>query len=79
MKVAVRLFGPLAERAGTAAIDVVPAAPSVGAVVDAVAAALPSLRLDASVRFALNTDYAPREAAVREGDVVSLIPPVGGG
>jgi len=79
MKVAVRLFGPLAERAGTTAIDVAPAAPTVGAVVDAALAALPALRLDASVRFALNTDYAPRDAAVREGDVVSLIPPVGGG
>jgi molybdopterin converting factor small subunit len=79
MKVPVRLFGPLAELAGTPTLDVSPAAPTVGAVVDAVAAALPKLRLDPSVRFALNTDYAPREAAVREGDVVSLIPPVGGG
>lgn len=79
MKVAVRLFGPLAEQAGTSAVEVVPAAPRVGAVVDAARAALPGLRVDASVRFALNTDYAPADAAVREGDVVSLIPPVGGG
>lgn len=79
MKVAVRLFGPLAEQASTSSLEVAVERPTVGAVVEAVGKALPALRLDPSVRFALNTEYATSDAAVRDGDVVSLIPPVGGG
>lgn len=79
MNVAVRLFGPLAEQASTSSLDVSVERATVAAVVEAVAKALPALRIDRSVRFALNTDYAGADAAVREGDVVSLIPPVGGG
>ena len=79
MKVAVQLFGPLAEQAGRSRIDVTLSGSTVGEVVAALAAAAPSLRLDRSVRFAVNTDYAESTAPVREGDVVSLIPPVGGG
>lgn len=77
MKVSVRLFGPLAEAASTSSLDVVVDRPTVGAVVEAVGKT--GLRIDRSVRFALNTDYAGAEELVREGDVVSLIPPVGGG
>ena len=77
MKVVVRLFGPLAEAASTSSLDVEVDRPTVGAVVEAVGKT--GLRIDASVRFALNTDYATSDAAVRAGDVVSLIPPVGGG
>jgi molybdopterin converting factor subunit 1 len=79
MKVAVQLFGPLAEQAGRPRIEVTVAGGTVGDVVAALAAAAPSLRIDRSVRFALNTDYVEPAAPVREGDVVSLIPPVGGG
>ena len=75
MKVAVQLFGPLAEAAGTARLEVETSDPTVAGVV----AALPNLRVDRSVRFAVNTDYAEPSASVREGDVVSLLPPVGGG
>jgi len=74
MKIAVQLFGPLAEQAGRARIDVTTS----GSTVADVLAAL-GLKLDPSVRFAVNTDYALPGAPVREGDVVSLIPPVGGG
>jgi len=74
MKVAVQLFGPLAEQAGRSRIDVT----TTGSTVRDVVAAL-NLQLDPSVRFAVNTDYAEAGATVREGDVVSLIPPVGGG
>jgi molybdopterin converting factor small subunit len=77
MKVSVRLFGPLAEAASRASLDVDVQRPTVGAVVEAVANT--GLKIDRSVKFALNTDYAGAEAVVREGDVVSLIPPVGGG
>ena len=77
MKVSVRLFGPLAESASTSSLDVVVDRPTVGAVVEAVAKT--GLRIDPSVKFAVNTDYAGAEDVVRPGDVVSLIPPVGGG
>ncbi|HVR85647.1 MAG TPA: MoaD/ThiS family protein [Planctomycetota bacterium] len=79
MKIAVQLFGPLAEQAGRSRIDLTLSGSTVDDVVAALAAASPSLRIDRSVRFAVNTDYAEPGAVVREGDVVSLIPPVGGG
>jgi molybdopterin converting factor subunit 1 len=79
MKVAVQLFGPLAEQAGLTRIEVQVTGATVQDVLAALAAAAPALKLDRSVRFAVNTDYAEPGAAVREGDTVSLIPPVGGG
>jgi molybdopterin converting factor small subunit len=79
MKVVVQLFGPLAEQAGLSRIAVTVTGSTVRDVLAAVAVAAPALRLDRTVRFAVNTDYAEAGAAVREGDTVSLIPPVGGG
>lgn len=78
MRVVVQLFGSLAEQAGRPRLDVTVERGTVAAVVDA-AAREAKLRIDPSVRFAVNTDYAAPDAAVREGDVVSLLPPVGGG
>lgn len=74
MKVVVQLFGPLAEQAGRSRLEVESTGPTVGDVVAAT-----GLKLDRSVRFALNTDYVGPDAVLKEGDVVSLIPPVGGG
>jgi molybdopterin synthase sulfur carrier subunit len=79
MKVAVQLFGPLAEQAGRSRIDIETSGSSLKDVLEAVSVTVPSLRIDRSVRYAVNTDYAEPSAPVREGDVVSLIPPVGGG
>jgi molybdopterin converting factor small subunit len=79
MKVAVQLFGPLAEQAGRSRIDIETSGSSLKDVVAALLVTVPALRVDRSVRYAINTDYAEPSAAVREGDVVSLIPPVGGG
>jgi molybdopterin converting factor subunit 1 len=79
MNIAVQLFGPLAEQAGCTRIDLEVSGSTVEDVVAALASASPSLKVDRSVRFAVNTDYAGPEAPVRDGDVVSLIPPVGGG
>ena len=79
MKVTVRLFGPLAEQAGRPRLEVSVSEPTVRSVIAAVAVAAPQLAVDRSVRFAVGTDYAEPDAPVREGDVVSLIPPVGGG
>lgn len=79
MKVTVQLFGPLAEQAGKARLEVTVSRATVEDVAAALSVAVPGLRIDRSVRFAVNTDYAAPGAALREGDVVSLIPPVGGG
>jgi molybdopterin converting factor subunit 1 len=79
MKVAVQLFGPLAEQAGLTRLEVQVTGATVQDALAALAAALPALKVDRSVRFAVNTDYAEPGAALREGDTVSLIPPVGGG
>ncbi len=74
MKIAVQLFGPLAEQEGRSRLEVTVTGSSVRDVVAAT-----GLKLDPSVRFARNTDYVGLEATLQEGDVVSLIPPVGGG
>lgn len=79
MKIAVQFFGPLAEQAGRTRIDIETSGNSLKDVLAALAVTVPALRLDRSVRYAINTDYAEPGAAVREGDTVSLIPPVGGG
>lgn len=70
-----RLFGFVAEKAGRREITVDVGEPAtVKSVVEATGLALPK-----SVRAAVNAKYADPKAAVRAGDVVSLIPPVGGG
>jgi molybdopterin converting factor small subunit len=79
MKVKVQLFGPLAEQAGRSSLEVTVSEGTVRSVVAAVAVAAPQLSVDRTVRFAVGTEYAESDAPVREGDVVSLIPPVGGG
>ena len=79
MKIRVRLFGPLAEQAGKASIELVVDGTTVRDIVGALVVAAPELKVDPSVRFAVNTDYAEPSTTVKEGDVVSLIPPVGGG
>jgi len=79
MKIAVQFFGPLAEQAGRSRLELSVTGTTVQDVLAAVAAAAPSLRIDRSVRYAINTDYAEPSAAMKEGDILSLIPPVGGG
>jgi molybdopterin converting factor small subunit len=79
MTVPVRLFGPLAEQAGTDRVEVLTPGGTVDDVVAALKGVLPGLRLDGRVRVAVNLDYATPATAVNPGDVVSLIPPVGGG
>ena len=79
MNVRVRLFGPLVEQAGRSEVVVLISGNTVQDVLAAVAVAAPALRIDRSVRVAVNTDYAEPSAVVSAADVVSLIPPVGGG
>ncbi len=51
-------------------------------VVTAVRGAIPGLKElgeGARVRYAVNAEYADESRRVKAGDVVALIPPVGGG
>jgi MoaE-MoaD fusion protein len=76
VKVQVRLFAGLRERAGKGALEVeLPEGAVVGDV-------WPALALDGEppgLLFARNRTYAEREAPLSEGDEVAVIPPVSGG
>jgi MoaE-MoaD fusion protein len=76
VKVSVRLFAALRERAGSGALDLeLPDGSSVGDV-------WPALALGdepAGILFAVNRAYAERSRVLEAGDEVALIPPVSGG
>lgn len=76
MRVRVRLFAGLRERAGAGDLEV--ELPD-GAVVGDVWQALPLDGEPPGLLFARNREYAGREAPLEEGDEVALIPPVSGG
>lgn len=79
--VTVLLFGPLAEIADAARLSFpVPEGARVADVLALVRGRFPALgaRLD-TVAVAVNLSYAGRDAALRPGDEVALIPPVSGG
>jgi MoaE-MoaD fusion protein len=74
MRVAVRLFAGLRERAGWAQREL--------ADVERVADVWPRLELGAEppgLLYAVNKEYAPRDRLLSDGDEVALIPPVSGG
>jgi MoaE-MoaD fusion protein len=76
VRVTVRLFAALRERAGTGKREIeVPQ----GAVVGDVFAALGIGAEPAGLNYALNQEYAERSAPLRDGDEVALITPVSGG
>jgi molybdopterin converting factor small subunit len=79
MKVAVQLFGPLAQEAGRSAFALTVSGPTLGDVLKSLAREMPELRIGPSVRFAVNAEYARPDHRLKDGDVVALIPPVGGG
>jgi MoaE-MoaD fusion protein len=76
VRVAVRLFAGLRERAGVGALELdLPDGATVGDV-------WPRLDLGdepSGLLYALNRDYADRAVGLSEGDEVALIPPVSGG
>jgi len=76
MKVAVRLFAGLRERAGARAVELdLPEGASAADI-------WPALGLGdepPGLLLAVNKAYAPRDAVLSEGDEVALIPPVSGG
>ena len=81
MKVRVRFFGYTEEIAGVAEREIEVTGSTVADVAEALRKEIPELasRLDGNVKFAVGTDYAAEDTPVKEGDVVSLRPPVGGG
>jgi molybdopterin synthase catalytic subunit len=74
VRVTVRLFAGLRERAGTARLDVDDVER-----VDDVWAKLGLGDEPAGLLYALNREYVDRGAALHDGDEVALIPPVSGG
>jgi len=80
MKVSVRLFAGLRQRAGNSHVEV--ELPD-GALVEDLLAAMGSTPVGALAPgqcvVAINREYAPASARVREEDEVALIPPVSGG
>src|SRR6185312_2073754 len=76
MKVAVRLFAALRERAGTreAALEL-----EEGASVDDVWPALGLGEEPSGLVYAVNRAYVERDHTLEDGDEVALIPPVSGG
>ncbi len=82
MRVEVRLFAILRERAGSERIEVeIPEGATVAALLEAAAAepGLAEIIGSMSVRAAVNREYVASDATVRAGDEVALIPPVSGG
>ena len=76
VKVTVRLFAGLRERAGTGRRDLELAD---GATIADVWAALDLGAEPAGLLYALNKSYAGADASLADGDEVALIPPVSGG
>jgi molybdopterin synthase catalytic subunit len=76
VKVSVRLFAQLRERAGVRALEL--ELPD-GAVVADALAAVEELAAGLPVVLAVNREYAPHDAELHAGDEIALIPPVSGG
>ena len=76
MKVTVRLFAQLRERAGRSEVEV--ELPE-GAVVRDAIAALDDVAAGLPVVMAINREYADESAPLSAGDELALIPPVSGG
>ena len=81
MRVSIRLFAALRERAGCDSIDLVdvPAGSTIDDLKRLAVAQLPSLGDLGSVAGVIGTSYARPDAIVAEGDDVAFLPPVSGG
>lgn len=76
MKVTVRLFAMLRERAGTDRLEL---EVSHDACVDDVLQSLDELAAGIPLVLAVNREYAPRDQLLEPGDELALIPPISGG
>jgi molybdopterin converting factor subunit 1 len=81
MKIRVLFFASLREKVkASEALEEVAAGTTVGELWSLLCAKHDSIApMTASVSFAVNREYADRDAVLREGDEVALIPPVSGG
>lgn len=81
MRLTVRLFAGLRERAGAEeiALEDLPDGATIGDVKRALEQRHPQLGSLAHVAGVIGTEYAPDPRVVRAGDAVSLLPPVSGG
>lgn len=81
IKITVRLFAGLRERAGTSTMElhVSPGSTVSDALGAAVEAAPGNLRISDTVMAAVNTEYVKRDHVLEDGDELALIPPVSGG
>jgi len=80
MRVRVRLFAVLRERAGAGELALeLPAGATVGDAVAALAGCHPALGALRGVAYAVNQSYAAADAALNDGDELALIPSVSGG
>lgn len=77
MRVLIRLYGVLAQRAGRDRLEIsLPAGATAAAAMEALSPAVP---LDGSVRPAVGVEYVAPDRPLNDGDTLHLIPPVGGG
>ena len=81
IRVSVKLFAVLRDRAGTAEVTLeLPDGATVAAAGRALVERLPALHdLTKQAAYAVNREYAGRETVLRDGDEVAVIPPVSGG
>ena len=81
MRVTVRLFAVLRERAGVSSLGLELAeGATVLTAVEMLAARYPALEQHvACSAFAVNRAYVSRETVLRDGDELAVIPPVSGG
>lgn len=81
IRIRVLLFASLAEQAGARELDLtLPEGASAGEALEALCEAIESVaRARASLAVAVNERYALASQALRDGDVLALIPPVSGG
>jgi molybdopterin converting factor subunit 1 len=80
IEVDVLMFGPLADVASPRVKLAVPEGTRVDGLLKHVGERFPALRSRlSSVAVAVNLAYVPKEAPLRSGDEVALIPPVSGG
>jgi molybdopterin converting factor subunit 1 len=81
MKATVRLFARLADLAGTREVELdLGEGLTAADVLPLLARHYPALAgFDASLMYAVNSEYADPSQPIRDGDEIALIPPVSGG
>lgn len=81
MKVSVKLFATLKDKAGTDCIDIdVPDGASIKELIESIAAAYPNLKENAEAALvAINQEFAFPDDTLEASDEIALFPPVSGG